>query len=73
MGTISADEALRRVLLWQQTVLRDPDRVMKGLDDPMSAAVGLFMGPIWEDAINALSPASRETLTTAFLAKANTT
>jgi hypothetical protein len=23
--TLSADEALRRVLLWQQTVLRDPE------------------------------------------------
>jgi hypothetical protein len=63
---MTVEEALRRVLLWQQTVLRDPERVMRGLDGPMSIACGLFMGPIWEDAIAVLSGESRSSLEAAF-------
>jgi hypothetical protein len=55
MHKIEAPKALRNVLLWQQRVLQDPERIMAQLEyDPHGIAIALFSGPIWEAAHKAL-------------------
>lgn len=49
------EQALRNILRWQQAVLRDPYRLLHGLEGDFDGiAIALFFGPIWEDAHGAL-------------------